>query len=70
MKNKLSIGFKILSTAIAVAIFTTIVAVMYTAAFVLKFADDRIPYDVKATKLHLTSFIYVNDENGVIFITI
>lgn len=64
LKNKLSIGFKILSTAIAVAIFTTIVAVMYTAAFVLKFADDRIPYDVKATKLHLTSFIYVNDENG------
>ena len=51
-------------TIATILLITSIVVGASLAVYTFSLASDAIDYDITATKLHLTSVIYVNDENG------
>lgn len=64
MKQKLRFMLKIFSSVMLVFGITFLVSIGYMLFSIMKFADETVPYDVNATKLNMTSFIYVDDGNG------
>lgn len=61
----LSIFFRFLISLIIIGIITTTIIVLSLRSYVLNLDDDNIALDLKSSRMALTSFIYVNDENGV-----
>ncbi len=53
-----------ISLAVIIAI-TSIIILLSIKTYVLSLDDDSMILDLSASKMALTSFIYVNDENGV-----
>ena len=51
-------------TFITIFLVVSIVVVSSLIVYTIKLSSDEIDYDITAAKLHLTSMIYVNDENG------
>ena len=64
-KNIIRVSLKAFFTVIMVLIITGAVAGISIFAYVMTLTDNRIGYNVKDARLNLTSFVYVNDENGV-----
>lgn len=58
------VTFKCFVTILLTLTFAGTIVLGYIVAYALKLSDDKIVYDMRATKLHLTSLIYVNDENN------
>lgn len=64
-KNKgLRLFFKLVGTAFLSLFITGSVVLGYLIWYMFGMSKETIAYDMHATKLHLTSFIYVNDESN------
>lgn len=63
-KLSLKILLKVLLTAVTVMLITGAIVFSSVLVYIMSLANDTFDYDLRATKLKLTSFIYVNDENG------
>lgn len=61
----LKISWKILLTALSIMLITGVIVFSSLIVYIMSLANDTFEYDLRAAKLKLTSFIYVNDENGV-----
>lgn len=63
-KLSLKILLKVLLTAFTVMLITGAIVFSSVLVYIMSLANDTFDYDLRAAKLKLTSFIYVNDENG------
>ena len=61
IKNIIS---KILLSVISIFGITSLVIASYAIFYVASMSNEKIPYDVAAAKLKLTSVVYVNGEDG------
>lgn len=64
IKSSFKVARKILLTVLTIFIITGLVVGTSLTIYVMSLSSDEIDYDITATRLHLTSMIYVNDENG------
>lgn len=64
MKQKLRFIWKIFSSVMLVMGIMFFISIGYLLFNIMRFSDETVPYDVNATKLNMTSFIYVDDGNG------
>lgn len=62
--NEKSLFTKIVITALTILFINIFIFILVFTGFVFSVADDRVEYDIRASKLQLTSMIYVIDENG------
>lgn len=53
-----------LITIMTIFLITGIVVLASASIYIMNLSNDVLDYDFRATKLHLTSFVYANDENG------
>ena len=56
--------FKIIGSILLIMFFTGIIVGSSVLINIFKMADNTVDVDLHTLKLDLTSFIYVNDENG------
>ncbi|MDQ5984218.1 MAG: transglycosylase domain-containing protein [Eubacteriales bacterium SKADARSKE-1] len=63
-ETKKSLFKKILKTFLTILLVVSTFVTATIFIYIFTIANDKIPYDMKATKLHLTSIVYVNDESG------
>lgn len=59
-----SLWAKSLKTAMMIFFVNVLIFSMIFMGYIVSVAGDRVEYDVRASKLQLTSMIYVMDENG------
>lgn len=64
IKLILKVVSKALITFATIFLVTSVVVGVSLIVYIFRLSSDAIDYDITATKLHLTSVIYVNDENG------
>lgn len=64
-KNIIKMSLKAVFTIFMVMFITGVVAGVSIFAYIMTLTDNKIDYNVKDARLNLTSFVYVNDENGV-----
>ena len=64
-KNVIKLILKFLLTITTVLVITGLVVTVSLTIYILSLSSDEIDFDITATRLHLTSKVYVNDENGV-----
>lgn len=55
---------KILFTLAVIGMITGLIVVSSVVIYMVRLSSDKLEYDLRAAKLQLTSFIYINDENG------
>lgn len=55
---------KVLLSTLAIVGITLLVMISYAVFYVASMANEKVPYDVGAAKLRLTSVVYVNGEDG------
>lgn len=64
-KNVIKLILKFLLTITTVLVITGLVVTVSLTIYILSLSSDEIDFDITATRLHLTSKVYINDENGV-----
>lgn len=64
-KLMLIIFFRFLKSLIVIGIITASIIILSIRSYVLNLDDDNIALDLNSSRMALTSFIYVNDENGI-----
>ncbi|MDR3178835.1 MAG: penicillin-binding protein [Oscillospiraceae bacterium] len=68
LKNIFKFFLSFSVTSLMIFFTSAFVTAIYFTSYVVKIATDpnesKLPYDLRAMKLNLTSFIYVPDENG------
>ena len=56
--------FKIIATVLLVTLFTGMIVGTSVLINIFKMSENTVDVDLNTLSLDLTSFIYVNDENG------
>lgn len=64
VKTVIFVVLKVLLTVAMIGIVTGGIVGVSMFTFIMGMSGDTVNYDLYASKLNLTSFIYVNDENG------
>ena len=57
--------FKFILSLFIIGVITSVIILVSIRTYVLSLDDDNIVLDLSASRMALTSFIYVNDENGI-----
>lgn len=65
LKLLLTLMFRLIISLFVIGIITSIIILISIRMYVLSLDDDSITLDLSTSRLALTSFIYLNDENGV-----
>ena len=56
--------WNMLKTLLVIVLIVSIISASSVTIYILGLANDRLDYDLRASKVKLTSVVYVNDENG------
>lgn len=64
-KYYFNLSLKLIGTIFLSLFITGSIVLSYLVWYMFGMSGETIAYDMHATKLHLTSFIYVNDENNM-----
>lgn len=56
--------WNVLKTLLVIVLIVSIISASSVTIYMLGLVNDRLDYDLRASKVKLTSVVYVNDENG------
>lgn len=65
LKLIITLIFRIIASFFVIGIITFIIVLFSIRMYVLSLDDDNLTLDLSTSRLALTSFIYLNDENGI-----
>lgn len=63
-RSACQITLRVSITLILILTITGIIAMSAIVIYVSRLSNDKLDYDLRASKVKLTSIVYVNDENG------